>query len=173
MPSPVFTGFERRVVIGVAEFAVANNPSVILTTYSLGSCLGVSVYDPVAAVGGLLHLMLPDSTISPEKAAARPAMFVDTGLPALLRGVEEMRAARGRLQVCVAGGAQLMDAKGYFNIGKRNYDALSDLLRQYRLTIQAQEVGGFVNRTMYLNVATGEVRLKVSGQTQETILCNR
>ena len=73
--------------------------------------------------------------------------------------------------ICVAGGAQIMDSGGFFNIGSRNYDALGKLFAEHGLKIQAEQVGGMVNRTMHLNLATGEVRLKISGQAQETILC--
>ena len=64
--------FAQRVIIGVGDMAVSNNPQVTLSTYALGSCVGVVAYDPVARAGGILHLMLPDSTISPEKAVAQP-----------------------------------------------------------------------------------------------------
>ena len=108
-PSLIGIGFEHRVVVGLAELAVSNNPSAVLTTYSLGSCLGVAIYDPVVKVGGLLHAMLPDSSIDPAKAAAQPGMFLDTGLPALLREACGMRADKRRLRIYVAGGAQIMD----------------------------------------------------------------
>ena len=171
MPSPTLTGFEHKVVVGIAEMAVTNNQNVLLTTYSLGSCLGVAIYDPVAHVGGLLHLMLPDSTIDPVKAAAQPSMFVDRGVPALFRAAYQLGADKFRLIVAVAGGAQIMDSSGYFNIGKRNCETLTELLKQNGLRTHAEQTGGMVNRTMHLSIATGEVRLKVSGQTQEVILC--
>ncbi len=173
MAAPTFAGFQRKLVVGIAEFAAANSPDMILTTYSLGSCIGVAVYDPVYAVGGLVHVMLPESKLSPEKAAARPGMFMDTGVPALLRAVCQMRADKSRLLVYVVGGAQIMDTSGYFNIGKRNYEALQGLLRQFGLRIYAEEVGGLVNRTVNLHIATGEVWLKISGQPKEVQLCRR
>jgi len=171
MPSlTCIPGFEHKVVVGIAELAVSNNPNVVLTTYSLGSCLGLTLYDPVTHAGGLLHIMLPDSTIDPTKAAAKPAMFVDTGVPALFRACYQIGAVKQRLQITVVGGAQIMDEGGYFNIGRRNYEALSNLLRQHALRLAAEQVGGVVNRTVHLSLATGEVRLKVSGQPQESIL---
>jgi chemotaxis protein CheD len=168
---PPLTGFEHKVVVGIAEMAVSKNPSATLTTFSLGSCLGVSIYDPVVKAGGLLHLMLPDSTIDADKATAHPAMFVDTGVPALFRAAYQLGADKYRLVICVAGGAQIMDGSGYFNIGGRNYESLTKLFKEHNLSIHAEQVGGLVNRTMHLNLGTGEVRLKVSGQTQEIVLC--
>lgn len=170
MPSPSLTGFTQNVVVGIADLAVSNNPTVVLATYSLGSCIGVTIFDPVAHVGGLVHVMLPDSSIDTAKAAAQPAMFMDTGIPALFRASYGLRAEKHRVQICVAGGAQVMDQSGFFSIGKRNYDSLKNLLTQHGLKIQAEQVGGLVSRTMYLDLATGKVRLKVGGQSQEVTL---
>ncbi len=171
MPAPSLTGFNQKVIVGIAEMVASNNQNVTLTTYSLGSCLGIAIYDPVVKAGGLLHIMLPDSTIDSVKAAKQPSMFVDTGVPALFRAAYQLRAEKHRMIICVAGGAQIMDSGGFFNIGSRNYDALGKLFAEHGLKIQAEQVGGMVNRTMHLNLATGEVRLKISGQPQETILC--
>jgi chemotaxis protein CheD len=165
------TGFDRKLVVGVGGLAVSNNLGAVLMTYSLGSCLGITIYDPVARAGGLLHAMLPDSSINSVKAAEQPGMFVDTGLAALFRAAYQLHAEKRRVRICVAGGAQFMDKTGFFNIGQRNYTALTNLLREHCLTIISEEVGGLVSRTIQLNVGTGEVRLKTSGQTAETILC--
>ena len=164
-------GFDRKVVVGVGDLAVSNNPALVLATYSLGSCIGVTIYDPVTRVGGLLHFMLPDSSINPAKAARQPAMFADTGVPALFRAAYQMKAEKHRIQICLAGGAQVMDSSGFFGIGVRNYSTVAALLDQHCLKVQAKEVGGLVSRTVSLNVATGEVRLKVSGRTEDFVLC--
>jgi len=171
MPPTNLPGFENKVIVGIADMAVSNNPGIILTTYSLGSCLGVAVFDPVARVGGLLHAMLPDSSLDPAKAAANPAMFLDTGVPALIRTVCDLKGEVRRLKVYLAGGAQIMDSTGFFNIGKRNYRAVIDLLAHNQIKIEAEHVGGFVNRTMHLSIATGGVSLKVSGQAKDIALC--
>lgn len=163
-------GFEHRVVVGIADLAVSNNPAVTLTTYSLGSCLAVAIFDPAVRVGGLLHLMLPDSSIDADKAAVQPGMFVDTGVAALFQAAYQLGADKKRVRIAVAGGAQIMDSTGYFNIGKRNHEALTQLFAKHGLRIDAEQVGGLVNRTVYLKVATGEVRMKVSGQATETVL---
>lgn len=173
MPSPslgALSGFEQRLVVGVGDFAVSNNQSMQITTYSLGSCIGLTIYDPVRRVGGLLHLMLPDSSINPQKAVNQPAMFADSGIPALFRAAYELLADKHRVQICVAGGAQVMDASGTFNIGIRNYKRVAEILDQHSLRIVAEQVGGMVSRTMMLNNQTGEVRLKVSGQPTDVIL---
>jgi chemotaxis protein CheD len=98
-------------------------------------------------------------------------MFADTGLAALLRTAAQMKAENDRLQICLAGGARVMDSDGFFDIGTRNYASVACLLRARGLRIQAEQVGGMVSRTVTLNVRTGEVRLKVSGQAGEFVLC--
>ncbi|MCC6233722.1 MAG: chemotaxis protein CheD [Verrucomicrobiales bacterium] len=170
MPSPQLVGFEHRVIVGIADLAVTNNRSATLTTYSLGSCLAVAIYDPVIRCGGLLHAMLPDSSIDPVKAAKQPGMFIETGVAALFRAAYQFGAEKMRMRIAVAGGGQIMDNSGFFNIGKRNYEALMALFQKHGLRVAAEQVGGLVNRTVYLNVASGEVRLKVSGQASETVL---
>ncbi|MBI3416698.1 MAG: chemotaxis protein CheD [Verrucomicrobia bacterium] len=170
MPLPSLAGLTQKSVVGIADLAVSTNPNVELATYSLGSCLGVSLYDPVSKVGGLLHIMLPDSSIDPVKAALQPAMFADTGLPAMLHAAHKLKADKKRVQICVAGGAQILDTSGIFNIGRKNYESLACVLQQHGLSVQAEHVGGLVSRSMYLNIATGEVRLKISGQPNERIL---
>ena len=103
MPAPSLTGFNQKVIVGIAEMAVSNNQNVTLTTYSLGSCLGIAIYDPVVKAGGLLHIMLPDSTIDSVKASKQPSLFVDTGVPALFRAAYQLRAEKHRMIISVAG----------------------------------------------------------------------
>ena len=173
MPSPslsALAGFERKLVVGVGGLAVSNDLSMVLITYSLGSCLGVTIYDPVIRAGGLLHAMLPDSSINAAKASTQPAMFIDTGLAALFRAAQQLRVDKRRMQVCVAGGAQFLDQSGFFNIGQRNFGRLTDLLGQHGLSIRAQDVGGTVSRTLQLHLDTGEVLLKNGGESRETVL---
>ncbi len=100
----------------------------------------------------------------------KPAMFADTGVPTLFREAYQLQAQKHRMIICVAGGAQVMDTTGFFNIGKRNYEAISNLFRQHNLRIQAEAVGGLVSRSMFLNLATGEVKLKISGQPTDCVL---
>ncbi len=152
--------FAQRVVIGVGDVAVSNNAQVTLSTYALGSCVGVVVYDPGARAGGLLHLMLPESQISPEKAQAQPAMFADTGLPLLFRSMVGLRAERSRLRLFVAGGASVLTGPDSFKIGERNVRATMDYLARQGLAVRRSDVGGTVNRTLHLEVGSGTLALK-------------
>jgi chemotaxis protein CheD len=155
----------KTFVVGVADMVVSNDSSAEIVTYSLGSCLGITVYDAVKKIGGLLHIMLPDSNIDAAKAVSTPFMFVDTGVPRLFHGVYNLGADRHRLMVKVAGGAQLLDQQGIFNIGIRNFDALGKLLAQNGLKAHATDVGGLSSRTVRLDLTTGNVTVKTPGST--------
>ena len=152
------------VVIDIADLAVSADPAAQLVTYSLGSCIGLTIWDAAVRVGGMLHYMLPDSQLAPDKARRSPGMFCDTGVPMLFRTAYELGAAKQRLVVKVAGGAQLLDEKGVFNIGKRNYLALRKLLWKNGVLISAESVGGHLSRTLKLEVGTGAVSIKSRNQ---------
>jgi chemotaxis protein CheD len=156
------------VVVDIADLAVSADPASTIITYSLGSCIGVTIWDPVAHVGGMLHYMLPESQLSPEKARSSPAMFCDTGVPKLFRAAYELGAVKTRLIVRVAGGSQLLDDNGTFNIGKRNYLALRKIFWKNGIMIKAENVGGSISRTLKLDVASGLVTIK--SRNQETPL---
>jgi chemotaxis protein CheD len=148
------------VVVGVSDCKLSNDASEVLATYALGSCIAVAVHDPVAGVGGLLHFMLPDSTIDRAKAQQNPWMFADTGMALLFRQALLMGANKRRLKVWAAGGAQMVDDKGVFEIGKRNCLALRKLLWKAGLLLHAEAVGGAVHRTVRLEVGAGRFWLR-------------
>jgi chemotaxis protein CheD len=149
-----------NLVVDIADYAVSKDPEAVLITYSLGSCIGVTIWDPVVHVAGMLHYMLPESSLSPEKAKASPAMFCDTGVPRLFRAAYELGAVKKRLVVKVAGGSQLLDENGTFNIGKRNYLALRKIFWKNGVMVDGEDVGGAISRTVRLQVGTGEVTIK-------------
>lgn len=155
---------ERKV--GVADLVVSKDPGDRLITYALGSCLGVAVHDPVAGVAGLLHLMLPESSIDPVKGEHQPAMFVDTGVPLLFKSCYQLGARKERMIVKVAGGAHAAanPDDDRFQIGKRNFVALRKIFWKNGVMLTASDVGGAqTSRTMWIDVSTGAVALKIAG----------
>ena len=154
-----------KYIIGVADMKISAQPGDQLVTYALGSCLGITIHDPVAHVGGLLHVMLPLSTIDPAKATENPSMFVDTGVPRLFLACYQIGAQKQRLIVKVAGGASVHgdEADDHFQIGKRNFVMLRKLLWKNGVLLQAHDVGGSHSRTMTLIIGSGEVTLKTQG----------
>jgi chemotaxis protein CheD len=153
-----------RLVVGVADLAVSKDATKSIVTYALGSCIGVTVYDPVAKIGGMLHFMLPDSTVSPDKAAANPAMFGDLGVPLLFQKVTELGARRERLIVCAAGGAEVLADDGHFRIGNRNRTILRKIFWKQNLLLSADETGGQHSRTMTLRLSDGSIQSRAPGK---------
>ena len=150
-------------IVGIAEMKVTNRREDVLVTHSLGSCVGVALYDPGACVGGLIHCMLPLSSIDPAKAAANPSMFVDTGVPALLQAVFNLGAERRRLIAIVAGAGKPLDQNGVFKIGERNYTVLRKVLWKNNILIAKEDVGGTMPRTMTLYMEDGRTTIRSRG----------
>jgi len=150
-----------RRIIGVADMAVSDSPGELLITYSLGSCIAVLVFDPLASVGGMLHYMLPESSLDPEKAKKNPCMFADTGITQLFKNSYVKGARKEHMVVKTVGGAQILDPKGVFNIGKRNYLAMRKIFWKNNVAIAAEHVGGEINRTVRLEMDSGRVIVKV------------
>ncbi len=159
----------EQIIVGVADCRVGHVPGQVLATYALGSCIGLSVYDPQAAVGGLLHFMLPDSSIDPARGLEKPYMFADTGVPKLLEQVCGLGAVRRRLIAHAAGGASMMDPQAFFDIGKRNYLALRKILWKAGILLAGEAVGGSTSRTIRLEIGSGRLWLQQNGGQKELV----
>lgn len=163
-------GVRCRRVVGIADMTISNDVRDLVVTYALGSCLGVCVWDPVAKVGGLLHFMLPQGAMSPEKAAENPFMFADTGIPKLFLGSYALGAKKERMIVVVAGGASFnVQEDSDLAIGQRNIAMLRKLMWKNGVLLKKHELGGTEPRNMSLDIATGEVTVAFGGETR--ILC--
>ena len=156
-----------QIIVGMADCRLSDQPGQVLITYALGSCIGLAVHDPKVAVGGLLHFMLPDSSIDPVRSQENPYMFADTGIPLLLSQVCVRGASRQRLVVHAVGGAQMMDQDGVFEIGKRNYLAMRRILWKAGLLLRGEVVGGMNSRTMRLEIGSGKLWLQEAGVGRE------
>lgn len=154
-------------VVDIGEMKVLTGGEDTLVTYSLGSCVGLAVFDPVAKVGGLIHCMLPVSKKAPDRAKERPAMFVDTGVPLMLTIMLNEGAKKDRLVVKLAGGSVMMDEDGVFEIGKRNIVVARKVLWKNSIKIASEETGGSEPRSVYLKMGDGSTLLNSSGKVRE------
>jgi chemotaxis protein CheD len=154
-------------VVGIGDCKVSNDPCDVLVTHALGSCIAVVLYDPAAKVAGLLHYMLPESGLDADKAEKRPFMFADTGIPMLFDRALQLGASKSRLVVMAAGGAQMLDPNGTFNIGHRNHLAMRKVLWKCGLIVHKEDVGGTCSRTVRIAVATGRIQLNKSGEPEQ------
>lgn len=153
-----------EIVVGISDVKVSNNVNDVLVTYALGACVGVVVYDPVVRVGGLLHYMLPDSALDPDKAREKPAMFADTGIPLLFKSCYKLGAEKKRMLVKVVGGASILDDTNYFRIGQKNIMALRKIFWKNNVLIDKEDTGKNCNRTIRLYMASGKLTVKTSGE---------
>jgi chemotaxis protein CheD len=157
------TGPEQT--LGLGEWAVSADPTMTLTCIGLGSCVAFIVYDPATKVGGMAHMVLPDSTGA--RATPGTAKFVDQAIPLVLDGVKEIGAEPRRLKVVLAGGATMLRGAafaGRVNIGDRNAEAARALLNARHLRIAAEDLGGTQGRTVRLQLGDGSIAVSLAGQ---------
>ncbi len=154
--------------VGISQLAVSKDIEDVLVTYSLGSCIGISMYDPEAKVGGLIHCMLPLSKIDPEKAKSTPAMYTDSGFILLLTSVLKLGGTKDNLVIKVAGCGSPMDKNGRFKIGERNHAVFKKLLWKNNLLVAGEDIGGTKPRTLRLYMKTGDTTVS-SGRSVDKI----
>ncbi|MBI4632597.1 MAG: chemotaxis protein CheD [Deltaproteobacteria bacterium] len=152
-----------EIVVGISDIKWSNNKDDVLVTYALGSCIAVVVYDPKACVGGLLHFMLPDSSLDIYKARENPGMFADTGIPLLFKACYGLGAEKKRMIVKVAGGASILDDTSFFRIGQKNMTAMRKIFWKNNVMVDAEDTGSNYNRTVRLDMNSGKVYVKTSG----------
>ncbi|WP_322795277.1 chemotaxis protein CheD [Tepidiforma sp.] len=153
----------RRVSVGIGQLAVSKDANEVLVAYGLGSCIGISCYDPEAKVAALAHILLPASN-GKQADPREPARFADTGVDLLLQKLAEAGANRRRLIVKLAGGAAVLGAANAekFKIGERNAEAICERLKQHGIRVSAADIGGTRGRTMEVHVATGKTFVRTA-----------
>lgn len=163
----------KPLVVGISDCKVSREIDSMLVTYALGSCIAVAMYDPAVKIGGLLHYMLPESSLDAAKAQQNPFMFADTGIARLIEALTAGGAMPRRMTVRLAGGAQVLDSEGVFQIGKRNYLAARRILWKAGILIAAEAVGGEVSRTTRLELATGRMWVREGGDVERELMEHR
>lgn len=153
--------------IQIAQMTVSAEPDDTLVAAGVGSGIGLAVYDPHTRVGGMLHFILPDSALEKEIARQNPFMFADTGLTALFEALSEIGGLRERVKVMACGGAEIMGQTGDHNIGKLNSAALKKWLVREKIRLDVLDTGGHVNRSLKLDIATGDLFVRRSGDAGE------
>jgi chemotaxis protein CheD len=158
---------KRNLIVDVSDAKISKSPNDVIATYSLGSCIGVCIYDTQVKIGGMLHYQLPDSRLDAQKAIDRPFMFADTGLRLLMQSMISAGCTKKAMRVKIAGGASMRNGPANFEIGKRNYLSIRKCLWKAGLLIEAENVGGSSPRNLYLDIASGTVTMRMDGITKE------
>jgi len=140
------------VKVGMADLQVTTEAGVLKTT-GLGSCVGLTLYDPMKRIGGMAHIMLPDSAIARE-GTLNKAKYADTAIPELLERMERLGASAHRLQAKLAGGAQMFafsaNQTEFMRIGPRNVEMCHAMLERLRIAVVGEDTGGNYGRTIEL-----------------------
>lgn len=155
--------------VGMADLKTGKAPDV-LTTLGLGSCIGIALWDPTTRIGGLAHVMLPDST--KIRNNTNIAKFADTGITELVRQMEALGAAKRRLVAKIAGGARMFEVSGSTsvgNIGEKNAIASKQKLKELGIPIIAEDIGLNYGRTVELHCENGGYVIKAVGKPVKTI----
>lgn len=155
--------------VGMADLKTGKAPDV-LTTLGLGSCIGIALWDPTTRIGGLAHVMLPDST--KIRNNTNIAKFADTGITELVRQMEALGVSKRRLVAKIAGGARMFEVSGATsvgNIGEKNAIASKQKLKELGIPIIAEDIGLNYGRTVELLCENGDYVIKAVGKPLKTI----
>ncbi|MBI2264149.1 MAG: chemotaxis protein CheD [Armatimonadetes bacterium] len=153
----------KLISVGFGEYKVSQDPDSVLVVYGLGSCIGLSLYDPKAKVGGVIHIGLP---YNEKKSKEKAFKYADTGIPLLVREIERIGGNRKRLAAKAAGGAKLLKFNypiAQTDIGSRNTQATRATLEKLTIRLLAEDVGGTFSRTFKFYLRNGLVLIRSMG----------
>ena len=148
-------------VVGISDYKFARNPNVFVT-YALGSCVGICLYDKQLKVGGLSHIMLPESSMFSKNDINR-MKFADTAIVDLVRDLARLGADSRRLSAKIAGGAQMFEVQQgsmIGTIGERNISSVKKALQSLKIPIIAEDTGLNYGRTVYFDLDTGIMKVQ-------------
>jgi chemotaxis protein CheD len=153
----------KEIKVGIADLNTAVSPNRLITV-GLGSCVGISLYDKTQAVGGLAHIMLPDSSLF--STINNPIKFADLAIPVLLEKMEKMGASKRNIKAKIAGGASMFnfsDKSMIMDVGNRNSIAVKAMLQKYSIPVLGEDIGGNKGRTMIFDTSSGIVQIRTVG----------
>ena len=155
--------------VGMADYKFSRNPDSLIT-YGLGSCVGIALYDPVTKIGGLAHIMLPNS--KEMNSPTNKAKFADTAIDALIDEILAAGVRKNNIVAKIAGGAQMFSFTGSSNtmkIGEKNVIAVKASLQRHNIRILAEDTGGNFGRTVQLDLTNGEYSIRTIKKGQSAI----
>ena len=156
----------KTIAVGISDFKISKAPDT-LVTYALGSCVGITLYDPIALIGGLAHIMLPSSSLATNIADRERMKYADTAIPDLIKDLERMGARRSLLRAKMIGGANMFYTTGTSfvdTIGDRNIEAARSVLAEFVIPLIAEDVGANYGRTVYFLLVDGRVNVQSLGK---------
>lgn len=152
---------DEIIKVGMADLNVTQATGILKTT-GLGSCVGVTLFDPKTKIAGMAHVMLPSSDIAKE-GSLNIAKYADTALPDMIARMEKLGAAISRMEAKMAGGAQMFafsNNNDTMRIGPRNVESCKEMLSRYKIPIRAEDTGGNYGRTIEFDCSTGKLFIR-------------
>jgi len=151
----------NSIKVGMADFKVAKDNGS-LVTIGLGSCVGIALYDPTTKIGGLAHIMLPDSTrYRSTGSKINLAKYADSSIEKMLEKMKKLGANTTHILAKIAGGAHMFkSANGFLKIGEENVKAVKKILKDKKINIKAEDTGADYGRTVELDVANGNYSIR-------------
>ncbi len=157
---------DKELKVGIGNMKFTRGDSRIIT-YALGSCIGITFYDPFLKLGALLHIMLPSRSDLNDPKVFK---YADSGIHETIRKLTAFGMMKNRTIVKIAGGAKMFEMKGssdFGNIGQRNAAMVKKILMEEKLRIVAEDTGGAYARTMLLDVSNGDVIIRTVGKPEK------
>lgn len=161
----------EKISVGISDYRTSSSPDM-LVTYALGSCVGISLYDPVARIGGLSHIMLPSYSQKSVVDIDDRMKFADTAIDDMLCKMEQLGAERSRIQAKIAGGANMfgsLDDTFIGTIGNRNIAAVHNELERLGIPLVAEDVGENYGRTVHFSLEDGRVMIQTIGKGEREL----
>lgn len=148
-----------KIIVGMADYAVARKPTRLITM-GLGSCVGITLYDPYVQIGGLVHIMLP--SVNHGRSKANKAKFADTGIAYLMEEMQKKGAVKRRVVAKIAGGSSMFsyNNESQMNIGERNVEMTKKVLDELKVQVVSEDTGKDYGRTIELNTETGMLQVR-------------
>lgn len=153
----------KNIKIGIGDLNIAKDPDTLMTI-GLGSCIGIALFDKRTKIGGLAHIMLPDSTKFTK--VTNELKFADLAIPILIKKMTQAGANKSLIKAKIAGGASMFsfsDKSMNMDVGERNIKAVREVLKQNNISIEAEDVGGNKGRTITLSTVSGMLQIKTIG----------
>ncbi|MEM2141010.1 MAG: chemotaxis protein CheD [Nitrososphaera sp.] len=161
---------DGEISVGMGELEVTDDKEAVLATF-VGSCVALCLYDPQAKVGGMAHIMLPDSS-KDASGRGNAAKYADEALENTIGAMAEKGAQAGRLVAKIAGGAKIFAHEGsedMFAIGTRNAESLRKLLQKRGIRIAGEDVGQTYGRWVRFNISSGQVKVGKRGREEKVL----
>lgn len=158
----------NTIIVGMADYKVGRSPDRLMTA-GLGSCIGVCIYDIQTQIGGMAHIMLPNSK---ESMKGNPAKYADSCLEMMLEELSKLGVMRSRLKAKMAGGSQMFSFAGkapLLKIGERNAEAVEQELKKAKIPLLAYDVGGNFGRTIHFDIQSGDLHIRTINHGEKVI----